>query len=211
MLNGSAGKRQRGPRHTVRVDEDQVQPDSLAEWRAWLAENHDRGTGVWLVTWRAGSDGPRIGYEEAVEQALCFGWVDSKGRALDAERTMLWFAPRKRGSGWARTNKERVERLTAAGLMTPAGQALIDAAKADGSWTLLDDVENLVVPDDLDAAFAAHPPGREHWDAFPRSVRRAILEWIVQAKRPETRAKRVAETAEKAQVNERANQWQRKD
>ena len=196
-----------GPRHTGGVDDEQVQPGSLAEWRAWLAEHHGRGSGVWLVTWRAGSGGPRIGYEESVEQALCFGWVDSKGRALDAERTMLWFAPRKRGSGWARTNKERIERLTAAGLMAPAGQAVIDAAKADGSWTLLDDVENLVVPDDLAAAFAAHPPAREHWDAFPRSARRAILEWIVQAKRAETRANRVAEAAAKAQVNERANQW----
>ena len=187
-----------------------MQPDSVAEWRAWLAEHHRRGAGVWLVTWRSGSDGPRITYEESVEQALCFGWVDSKGRALDSERTMLWFAPRKRGSGWARTNKERIERLAAAGLMAPAGQAVIDAAKADGSWTLLDDVENLVVPDDLAAAFAAHPPAREHWDAFPRSARRAILEWIVQAKRAETRAKRVAEAAEKAQVNERANQWRPK-
>ena len=193
-----------GPRHTGGVDDEQVQPGSLAEWRAWLAQNHDRGSGVWLVTWRAGSGGPRIGYEESVEQALCFGWVDSKGRSLDAERTMLWFAPRKRGSGWARTNKERIERLTAAGLMAPAGQAVIDAAKADGSWTLLDDVENLVVPDDLAAAFAAHPPAREHWAAFPRSARRATLEWIAQAKRAETRTKRVAEAAEKAQANERA-------
>ena len=210
MLSASDGRGQRGARHTGRVTDDQVQPDSVQGWRAWLAEHHTRPTGVWLVTWRAGSGGPRISYEESVEQALCFGWVDSKGRALDAERTMLWFAPRKRGSGWARTNKERIERLAAAGLMAPAGQAVIDAAKADGSWTLLDDVENLMVPDDLAAAFAAHPPAREHWDAFPRSARRAILEWIVQAKRAETRAKRVAEAAEKAQVNERANQWRPK-
>ena len=204
MLIDGGERRQRGPRHTGGVIDDQVQPASLAEWRAWLAQNHGRGAGVWLVMRKASAGGPRISYEESVEQALCFGWVDSKGRSLDAERTMLWFAPRKRGSGWARTNKERIERLTAAGLMTPAGQALIDAAKADGSWTLLDDVENLVVPDDLAAAFAAHPPAREHWDAFPRSARRATLEWIVQAKRAETRAKRVAEAAEKAQANERA-------
>jgi uncharacterized protein YdeI (YjbR/CyaY-like superfamily) len=210
MLTYRGWRRQRGGRHTARVTDDQVQPESLAEWRAWLEHHHGRGTGVWLVTWRAGSSGPRIGYEEAVEQALCFGWVDSKGRSLDAERTMLWFAPRKRGSGWARTNKERIERLTASGLMAPAGLAVIDAAKADGSWTLLDDVENLVVPDDLAAAFDARPPAREHWDAFPRSVRRALLEWIVHAKRAETRARRIAETAEKAQVNERANQWQPK-
>ena len=192
------------------MTDDQVQPGSLAEWREWLAQNHGRGAGVWLVTWRAGSSGPRISYVESVEQALCFGWVDSKGRSLDDERTMLWFAPRKRGSGWARTNKERVERLTAAGLMTSAGLAVIEAAKADGSWTLLDDVENLVVPDDLAAAFAADPPAREHWDAFPRSARRAILEWIATAKRAETRAKRVAEAATKAQVNERANEWRPK-
>ena len=204
MLSASGGRGQRGARHTGRVTDDQVQPGSLAEWRDWLSQNHGRGSGVWLVTWRAGSNGPRITYEESVEQALCFGWVDSKGRSLDAERTMLWFAPRKRGSGWARTNKARIERLTAAGLMAPAGLAVIEAAKADGSWTLLDDVENLVVPDDLAAAFAAHPPAREHWDAFPRSARRATLEWIVQAKRAETRAKRVAEAAEKAQANERA-------
>jgi uncharacterized protein YdeI (YjbR/CyaY-like superfamily) len=186
---------------------DRVQPDSVADWRAWLAEHHPRGTGVWLVTWRAGSAGPKISYEESVEQALCFGWVDSKGRALDAERTMLWFAPRKARSGWSRPNKQRVERLLAAGLMAPAGLALVEAAKADGSWTLLDAVEDLVVPDDLAAAFEAAPPSREHWEAFPRSVKRALLEWIVQARRPETRAKRIAETAERASRNERANQW----
>jgi uncharacterized protein YdeI (YjbR/CyaY-like superfamily) len=204
MLIDGDRRRQRVSRHTGLVDDEQVQPESSAEWRAWLAHNHGRDAGVWLVMRKARAGGPRISYEESVEQALCFGWVDSKGRSLDAERTMLWFAPRKRGSGWARTNKERIERLTAAGLMAPAGQAVIDAAKADGSWTLLDDVENLVVPDDLAAAFAAHPPAREHWDAFPRSARRATLEWIVQAKRAETRAKRVAEAAEKAQANERA-------
>jgi uncharacterized protein YdeI (YjbR/CyaY-like superfamily) len=190
-------------------DQDRVEPGTLDDWRAWLAEHHDRGRGVWLVTRRAAAGGT-IGYEESVEQALCFGWVDSTARRLDDERTMLWFAPRKRGSGWARTNKARIERLTAAGLMAPAGLAVIEAAKADGSWTLLDAVEDLVVPDDLAAAFAAHPPAAEHWETFPRSVKRAILEWIVHAKRPETRAKRVLDTAGKAQVGERANQWRPK-
>src|SRR4051794_34883810 len=123
MLIDGGERRQSGPRHTGGVDDEQVQPGSLAEWRAWLAEHHGRGSGVWLVTWRAGSGGPRIGYEESVEQALCFGWVDSKGRALDAERTMLWFAPRKGRSGWSRPNKQRVERLLAAGQMAPAGIA----------------------------------------------------------------------------------------
>jgi uncharacterized protein YdeI (YjbR/CyaY-like superfamily) len=188
------------------MTEERVQPDSVAQWRAWLAEHHARREGVWLVTWRAGSAGPKISYDESVEQALCFGWVDSKGKALDSERTMLWFAPRKARSGWSRPNKRRVERLLAAGLMAAPGLAVVEAAKADGSWTLLDAVEDLVVPDDLAAAFDSAPPAREHWDAFPRSVKRSILEWIVLAKRPETRARRVAETAGKAARNERANE-----
>jgi uncharacterized protein YdeI (YjbR/CyaY-like superfamily) len=189
------------------ADGDRVQPGSVQEWRDWLTQHHARPTGVWLVTWRVGSGGPRISYDESVEQALCFGWVDSKGRRLDAERTMLWFAPRKARSGWSRPNKQRVERLLAAGLMAPAGLAVVDVAKANGSWTLLDAVEDLAVPDDLAAALDAAPLARAHWDAFPRSVRRGILEWIVHARRPETRAKRVAETADRASRNERANQW----
>ncbi len=188
------------------TDDDRVQPDSVQEWREWLATHHTRPTGVWLVTWRAGSGAPQIGYDESVEQALCFGWVDSRERTLDDRRTMLWFAPRKARSGWARSNKRRIERLTAAGLMEPAGLALVEAAKADGSWTLLDAVEDLVVPDDLAAAFDSAPPARVHGEAFPRSVRRSILEWIVLARRPETRARRVAVTADMASRNERANQ-----
>jgi uncharacterized protein YdeI (YjbR/CyaY-like superfamily) len=125
-------------------------------------------------------------------------------------RTMLWFAPRKPGSGWSRPNKARIERLTAAGLIAPAGQALIDAAIADGSWTLLDAVEDLVVPDDLAAAFAARPGSRDTFESFPRSVKRGDLEWIAQAKRPETRAKRVNELADLAAAGHRRAAWQPK-
>jgi uncharacterized protein YdeI (YjbR/CyaY-like superfamily) len=188
----------------VREDAERIQPETVEQWRGWLAENHARGVGVWLVTWKAAAPGPTLGYEECVEQALCFGWVDSTNKGVDDERTMMWFAPRKRGSGWARTNKVRIERLTAAGLVAPAGQAVIDAAVADGSWTLLDDVEDLVVPPDLAAALDAVPPAREQFDAFPRSARRAILAWIATAKRPATRAGRIAATAEKAARGERA-------
>jgi uncharacterized protein YdeI (YjbR/CyaY-like superfamily) len=159
------------------------------------------------VLWRRQSGRTALTYEEAVQEALCFGWIDSKGSKLDDERTMLWMSPRKRGSGWARTNKVRIEQLLADGLMTPAGLALIEEAKRDGSWTLLDDVENLVVPDDLGAALDAHPGARERWDALPRSVRRGALEQIVQAKRPETRAKRVAEFALVTAQGERPGQW----
>ena len=185
-------------------------PKTRAAWRDWLAEHHARDEGVWLIRYKQAAGKPTVSYGEAVEEALCFGWIDSLPRKLDAERTMLYFAPRKAGSGWSRPNKRRVERMTAAGKMTSAGQAKIDAAKADGSWSALDDVENLVVPGDLAEAFAQHPGSEAHWEAFPRSAKRGILEWIAGAKRDETRARRVEETARLAQENERANQWRRK-
>ena len=184
--------------------------ETREQWRAWLTEHAAEGRGVWLVTWKKASGRPHLAYEDAVTEALAFGWVDSKGGKVDDERTMLWFTARKRGSGWARPNKRRIEALEAAGLMTDAGRRVVEAAKADGSWTLLDDVEDLVVPPDLAAAFDAVPGAREQWEAFPRSARRGILEWIVQAKTAPTRARRIAETADKAGRGERANQWRPK-
>jgi uncharacterized protein YdeI (YjbR/CyaY-like superfamily) len=191
-------------------DVPHVQAEDRAAWRAWLAANHATSGGAWLVTWRRASGRPVLEYEAAVEEALCFGWVDSKPGKVDAERTKLYFAPRKPRSGWARPNKLRVERLLAAGLMAPAGLPAVELAKANGSWTLLDEFEDLVDPPDLVVALAAHPPAADHWAAFPRSARRGILEWIVQAKRPETRAARILETATRAARNERANQWRPK-
>jgi uncharacterized protein YdeI (YjbR/CyaY-like superfamily) len=188
-----------------RLDEaPQVQCETRAAWRAWLEANHATEPSAWLVTWRRSSGRPVLDYAEAVEEALCFGWVDSTGGRLDDERTRLYFTRRKPGSGWARTNKERVARLVAEGRMAPAGMAVVEQAKSDGSWTLLDDVESLVVPHDLAAALAATPPAAGHWEAFPPGVRKQILGWIAQAKRPATRAARIAETAERAARNERA-------
>ena len=188
-----------------------VGPFHRAEWRAWLIANHETSTGVHLVSWRKASGKTSVPYADAVEEALCVGWIDAVAGRLDDKRGLQWFSPRRSKSGWARSNKERVERLTAAGLMLPAGLAAIEAAKQNGTWTLLDDVENLVVPDDLAAALDANPPAREHWDAFSRSPRRAVLEWIAQAKRPETRAKRIAEAAENAARNERPARFRRRD
>jgi uncharacterized protein YdeI (YjbR/CyaY-like superfamily) len=192
---------------TMRAEEgERFHPESRAEWRAWLAGHHDRSDEVWLVLWRQRSGRTGLTYEEAVLEALCFGWIDGKSAGLDDDRTMLRFSPRKRGSGWARSNKLRVERLLAEGLMTEAGLALIEEAKRDGSWARLDAVEDLVVPDDLAAALASRPGARENWDGFPRSVRRAALLSIVEAKRPETRARRVAETARLTARGERPGQ-----
>jgi uncharacterized protein YdeI (YjbR/CyaY-like superfamily) len=185
---------------------DAVHPLTRADWRDWLREHHDRPEGVWLVSWKRSTAKPRVEYDEAVEEALCFGWVDSTAGTVDDERSQLWFAPRRKGSGWSRSNKERVERLVAAGLMEPPGLAKIDAAKADGSWSKLDAVEALEVPNDLASAFAGHPGSAAKFAAFPPGVRRAILAWIVDARRPETRAKRVDETARLARKGERANE-----
>jgi uncharacterized protein YdeI (YjbR/CyaY-like superfamily) len=185
------------------ADAPHVFVEDRAAWRAWLEANHATASGVWLVSWRKGH-GPRIEYEAAVEEALCFGWIDSQGGVLDERRARQYYAPRKPTSGWAASNKARIERLIAEGRMTPAGLAAIERAKANGSWTLLDEVEQGIVPADLAAALAANEPARPNFDAFPRSTRRAMLEWVRQAKRPETRAKRVLAIAEGAALNERA-------
>jgi uncharacterized protein YdeI (YjbR/CyaY-like superfamily) len=182
-----------------------VPADDRATWRAWLEANHASETGAWLVTWRKGH-GPVLDYGEAVEEALCFGWVDSRGGGVDERRTKLYFAPRQARSAWSASNKERVARLIATGLMRPAGLAAIERAKANGSWTALDEVERGVVPADLAEALEAHPPAAERFGAFPWSARRAILVWIADAKRPETRAARVLETARRAARDERANE-----
>ncbi|HEY8167275.1 MAG: YdeI family protein [Candidatus Limnocylindrales bacterium] len=183
-----------------------VQPADRAAWRTWLMASHDVSRGVWLATFRPSSGRARLDYESAVEEALCVGWIDSKTQVLDDERGIQWFSPRSRRSAWSGSNKARVARLEAAGLMLPAGLAAIEEAKRLGTWTMLDDVEQLVVPPDLASAFDAHPPARDNWDAFSRSSRRAILAWIVDAVRPETRAKRIDETARLAARNEKAGQ-----
>lgn len=185
-------------------DYELVHAETRAEWRRWLAENHASSPGAWLVSWKNATGKPSVGYGASVEEGLCFGWIDSLNRRVDDERTQQLFTPRRPGSRWSRSNKERVERLLADGLIDPAGLAAIEAAKASGAWTALDDVENLVVPGDLAAAFAAHPAAADHWETFPPSARRLILTWILDAKRPETRAKRLAETASEAAAGRRA-------
>ena len=186
---------------------EDVQISSRAEWRSWLEANHAASDGAWVITFKKHMGERHVPYADVVEEALCFGWIDSLGRKVDEDRWKLLCTPRKPGSGWSRPNKERVERMVAEGRMTPAGAAVIEAAKRDGSWKALDAAAKLEEPDDLRAALDADPAARRHWDAFPPSTRRGILEWIGNAKRPETRAKRVETTAAEAARNVRANQW----
>ncbi|HEU0297651.1 MAG TPA: YdeI/OmpD-associated family protein [Anaerolineales bacterium] len=183
-----------------------IHPKSRAEWRKWLEKNHTRNEGIWLISYKKATGKARVDYDESVEEALCFGWIDSKGNKLDEERTMLWFAPRRAGTGWSKLNKDRIEKLIRTGLMAPAGQAKINAAKRDGSWNALDAVEALEIPSDLAEAFSKNERARGYFGAFPRSAKRAILQWIASAKKPETRAKRIEETVTKAEQNIRANQ-----
>ncbi|MBD1997071.1 YdeI/OmpD-associated family protein [Leptolyngbya sp. FACHB-541] len=191
------------------VPTNSTHPKTRSEWRAWLEQHHTRDKGVWLISYKKATGKPRFDYEEAVEEALCFGWIDSKGNKLDEERSLLWFAPRKPGTGWSKLNKERVERLIAQNMMMPAGLAKVEAAKQDGSWNALDAIEALEIPPDLETALASYAEAKQNFEAFPRSVKRGILEWVAAAKRPETRTKRINETAQLAAQNLRANQWQR--
>lgn len=183
---------------------EKFEPAGLEDWAAWLAAHHAGTPGVWLVTPKASSGRRTFEYEAAILEALRYGWVDSTQRTVDDERTMMWYAPRRPGSVWTRNNKNRVARLEADGRMEPAGAAAVAAAKASGMWTLMDDVEDLVVPDDLAAAFDANPGARDHWESFPPSARKQSLGWIALAKRPETRAARVAEVASRAARGQRA-------
>lgn len=174
------------------------------EWREWLQQNHHTETGVWAIFYKKNSGQPTMTYDESVEEALCFGWIDSVANKIDEVKFKQLFSPRKPKSGWSRVNKNRIERLLAEGQMAEAGLAKIEAAKVDGSWTKLDAVEELLIPEDLQKAFDANPPSGENFEAFARSTKRAILEWLTNAKRPETRSKRIDEIVTKAARNKRA-------
>lgn len=188
-------------------DAPEVEVRSRADLRAWLAAHHRQPTGVWLVSYKKAGGDLYLPTEVIVQECLCFGWVDSLVRKKDDLRSMLWIAPRKPGSNWSRVNRGFVARLEADGLMTDAGRALIDLARADGTWTALDDVEDGVIPPDLAAAFDAAPGTRAVWDLWPRSVRRGALEILLNAKRPATRAARIATILDCAARGERPFQW----
>jgi uncharacterized protein YdeI (YjbR/CyaY-like superfamily) len=181
-----------------------VEISSRRQWRTWLAKNYDTFHAIWLVSYKVSTGKPRLDYDALVEESLCFGWIDSTIRTIDEDRAAIYVSRRKKGSIWSRPNKERIERLQASGLMTPAGQALIDAAKADGSWTTYDVVEDLIVPPDLAAALKQDAQAAAYFEAFAPTRKKPILWWVYQAKKPETRAARVAEVVRLAHDNLKA-------
>lgn len=180
--------------------------ETRAEWRAWLEENHD-SKGAWLVSWKKATGRPFIPYPETVDEALCFGWIDSRPNRLDDERAMRLFTPRRSKSLWSRLNKEKVARLSAEGLMAPAGERMVETAQANGSWTVYDEIEDVVIPADLADALAEDETAQGFFECFPESSKKAILWWIKTAKRPETRAGRIAETVSAAAQNRMANHF----
>ena len=184
---------------------ERVEVISLAELRNWLSRHHAQADSIWLVTYKKAVADKYLPKADIVDEALCWGWVDSLPRKLDAERTMLLLSPRKTSSVWSTVNKQKVRRLQRDGRLQASGRAKIDAAKQNGMWTFLDDVEALVKPADLVAAFERWPPAAANFDAFPPSSQRGILGWIKLAKTPATRQKRIEKTATLAAKNIMAN------
>ena len=186
------------------IEREEVHAADRGAWRRWLEAHHASSPGVWLVFDRKSSRPDRLAYADAVEEALCFGWIDSTVRAVDDARYKQLFTPRKAKSVWSKTNKERVERLIAAGRMAPPGLAAIEAARANGSWEALDAVEAFAIPPDLAAALAANPAAKANFEAFSPSARKGYLYWLNSAKRPETRSTRVAEILRLSAANIRS-------
>jgi uncharacterized protein YdeI (YjbR/CyaY-like superfamily) len=177
----------------VASDHKQIEPADRSAWRSWLAAHHGISPGVWVVL-DTSRDPHGFTLDDAVEEALCFGWIDSTLRRLGDGRRALRFTPRRPHSTWAQSNKRRVERLVAEGQMTAAGQAIIERAKADGSWAALDDVDALKIPADLLAALAAEPSALAGFEALTPSKKKSALWWISSARAVRTRARRIEET-----------------
>ncbi len=178
-----------------------------AAWRKWLEKNHAKAERVRLIFYKKGASKTSVSYAEAVEEALCFGWIDSKPNKRDEESYVLLFTERKPKSVWSKINKGRIAELLKQGKMTTFGLAKIERAKLDGSWEALDEIEELIMPPALQKAFKGNKVALSNFNNFPSSVKKAIYQWIVSAKTEHTLKKRVTETVEKAAENIRANQW----
>jgi uncharacterized protein YdeI (YjbR/CyaY-like superfamily) len=163
------------------------------KWRAWLEENHSRAEGAWVVTFKKHCPDRHVPWPDVVQESICFGWIDSRTRRVDDDRVKLLVSPRKPGSIWSAVNRKHVAELEVSGLMAPAGQAVVDAARADGGWNFLDDIDALIEPDDLATALDEQPPARNAWDEARESDKKRALFHIKTAKRPETRARRIEE------------------
>jgi len=182
-------------------------PESKLHWRKWLAKNHIQKDAVWIIIYKQKSGKPTITWSESVDEALCYGWIDSVKKTLDHESSIQFFSKRKAKSTWSKINKNKVEQLIANGLMTKAGFEIIEVAKQNGSWTILDDVEELIIPDDLDLALKTNTTATDFFLSLSKSVKKGMLQWLVLAKRPETRQNRITEIVELASKKQKPKQF----
>ncbi|HET6686929.1 MAG TPA: YdeI/OmpD-associated family protein [Jiangellaceae bacterium] len=178
---------------------------TTADWRAWLAQNCRSETEVWLVIYHKDSGTPSVRYHEAIEHALCYGWIDGLHRKHDADSSRLRFTPRNSRSTWSRLNRQRAAKMIELGLMTEHGQAVIEQAMANGTWQVLPDEESTAVPDDLQELLDRDEAAHKNFQSFPPSSKRLILEWIAKASRSDTRRRRISQTVDLAAMNIRAN------
>jgi uncharacterized protein YdeI (YjbR/CyaY-like superfamily) len=176
-------------------------PTSRQEWREWLIENHVKKQSVWLAQHKKKSNKPSISWSDSVDEALCFGWIDSVRKTVDADTYIQFFSKRKPKGTWSKINKDKIIQLIDAGLMAKAGFESIEKAKQNGSWTILDEVEELTVPTDLETELKANPVADEYFQNLSKSVKKLMLQRLVFAKRPETRQKRITEILELAVKN----------
>jgi uncharacterized protein YdeI (YjbR/CyaY-like superfamily) len=180
----------------------EIHPKTRAGWRSWLEKNHAKCDGVWLIYYRTSTGKSRLSWEDAVREALCFGWIDSKVKPIDGERYKQIFTPRKPRSVWSKINKQHVAELAESGLMADAGRRAVDVAKENGAWSLLDPVDALVVPADLESALQGSKRAREAYEALSSSAKRAVLYPLYSAKREETRAQRMADALAALEIGE---------
>jgi uncharacterized protein YdeI (YjbR/CyaY-like superfamily) len=185
-------------------------PNSRQHWREWLLAHHAQEQAVWLVYHKKHTGTPSLSWSEAVSEALCFGWIDSQAKPIDGATYRQLFSRRKPRSGWSRVNKEKIQQLVADGQMMPAGLAAIETAQQNGSWALLDEVDALVVPPDLAAALQASPAADTYFAGLSRTDRRNMLQWLVLARRPETRQRRLAEIVTAAAQQQKPAQFSSK-
>ena len=182
-------------------------PTSRKKWRLWLQQNHSSKQAVWLVFHNKASKKTTISWSEAVDEALCFGWIDSKKISINKEQSHQFFSKRKPKSTWSKINKGKIVQLIDKGMMTNAGFEIIETAKQNGSWTILDEVEELIIPKDFEAELNTNANAREYFLSLSKSVRKAMLQWLVLAKRQETRQKRIAEIVKLAGKKQKPKQF----
>ena len=186
---------------------DSFTPSNQKDWRKWLELNHNKKDAVWLIFYKKKSQNHNLGWSESVDEAICFGWIDSTKRTIDSEKYKQYFSKRKAKSNWSKINKDKVKTLIDQGLMEEEGYKSIEIAKENGSWTILDGVEALVIPEDLKEEFTNYKGSMEYFDSLSKSVKKILLYWVVSTKRKETRQKRILEIVENASNNLKPKQF----